>query len=201
MYLALLDNAYRSGPQHVPSIGEPRLIFGSRYLGDVVPDTDAVRNVIGVTFLRERRYEEAMAAFREALARNANSIDANRNLATALADTGHVSEALGYLRQAVRLDPRNGTLQYELGRLLLDRRQFGEASACFRAALQSMPDSSSLHNDLGVALASSGDFLDAIEQFRQAVALDPSFNEARRNLASAERASAGSSAGSARSSS
>src|SRR5262249_30577001 len=121
MYLALLDNAYRSGPQDVA--GAPRVILGSRYLGDVVPDTDAVHNVIGVTFLREQRYEEATVAFREALARNANSIDANRNMATALADTGHVSEAEGYLRQAVRLDPRNGTLQYELGRLLLDRRQ------------------------------------------------------------------------------
>jgi len=201
MYLSLLDNAYRSGSQDVSSVGEPRPILGSRYLGDVVPDTDAVRNVIGVTFLRERRYEEAMSAFRDALARNANSIDANRNMATALADTGHVPEALGYLRHAVRLDPRNGTLQYELGRLLLERREFGEASAYFRAALQSMPDSSSLHNDLGVALASSGDFHDAIEQFKQAVTLDPAFDEARHNLASAERAIAGSSAGSARSSS
>jgi predicted membrane-bound spermidine synthase/cytochrome c-type biogenesis protein CcmH/NrfG len=201
MYLALLDNAYRTGAQRASSGAESHLILGSRYLGDVVPDTDAVQNIIGVMFLRERRYSDAMTAFGEALARNADSIDANRNMAAALADTGQTSEAVGYLRHAVRLDPGNATLQYELGRLLLDRREFGEASTCFRTALQSMPGSSSLHNDLGVALASSGDLADAIEQFRQAVALDPAFDEARRNLASAERASAGSSAGSARSSS
>ena len=187
MYLRLLDNAYRAAPAGVRPTTEPRLILGSRYLGEVVPDTDAVQNVIGVTFLREQRYGEAVTAFRQALALNADSIDANRNLAAALADSGHPTDAIGYLRHAVRLDPRNGTTQYALGRLLLDRREFGEASECFRAALQSMPDSSSLHNDLGVALASTGDLQDAADQFRQAVSLDPEFAEARRNLAVAER--------------
>jgi Flp pilus assembly protein TadD len=187
MYLALLDNAYRAGAPPPAS----RVILGSRYLGAVVPDTDAVHNVIGVTFLRERQYEKAMASFREALARNADSVDANRNMAAALAESGHEVDAIDYLRRAVHADPRNGTLQYELGRALLDRRQFGEASECFRAALQSMPASSSLHNDLGVALASAGDLRQAIEQFRQAVSLDPRLDEARRNLASAERAEHG----------
>jgi spermidine synthase len=186
MYLALLDNAYRVAATNMASAAAPRVIFGSRYLGDVVPDTDAVHNVIGVTFFRERRYEEAVTAFREALARNADSLDANRNMAAVLADTGHTVDAIGYLRHAAQLDPRNGTVQYELGRLLLARREFGEASDCFRTALQSMPNSSSLHNDLGVALASSGDLRDAIEQFKEAVTLDPAFDEARRNLVSAE---------------
>jgi Flp pilus assembly protein TadD len=188
MYLALLDNAYRAGSAGVPFGAEPQLILGSRYLAAVVPDTDAVHNVIGVTLLRERRYEEAVTEFREALARNADSVDANRNIAAALAETGHPVDAIGYLRHAVQLDPHNGTTQYELGRLLLDRREFGEASERFRAALHSMPESSSLHNDLGVALASAGDLCDAIDQFRRAVSLDPAFAEAQRNLSAAERA-------------
>ena len=190
VYLSLLDNAYHDGGVHVASLAGQRTILGSHYLGAVVPDTDAVHNVIGVGFLRQGRYEEAAAAFREALSRNADSADANRNLASALAGAGRVGDAIEYLRHAVRLDPRNGSAQYELGRLLLDRHEFGEASECFRAALPLMPASSSLRNDLGVALASRGDLRDAIEQFRMAVSLDPAFAEARRNLASAERASA-----------
>jgi predicted membrane-bound spermidine synthase len=188
VYLSLLDGAYHDGGAHVASLAGHRTVLGSRYLGAVVPDTDAAHNVIGVALLRQSRYEEAAAAFREALARNPDSVDANRNLASALAGAGHDVDAIGYLRHAVRLDPRNGPAQYELGRLLLDHREFGEASKCFRAALPSMPASSSLHNDLGVALASTGDLRDAIEQFRLAVSLDPAFAEARRNLASAERA-------------
>ncbi len=199
VYLALLDAAYRGGAGASSPGG--RLLLGSRYLGVVVPDTDVVHNAIGVAFLRERRLDEAMRSFREALARNGNSVEANRNMATALSESGRPDDAVGYLRRAVDASPGSGSLQYELGRLLLDRGRFAEASERLRAALRSMPASSSLHNDLGVALASSGDLRDAIEQFRQAVALDPGFAEARRNLASAERATAGSSGGSGRSSS
>jgi Flp pilus assembly protein TadD len=51
-----------------------------------------------------------------------------------------------------------------------------------------MPDSAAAHNDLGIALASLGDLSHAAEHFRRAVALDPAFDEARRNLASASKA-------------
>ena len=114
-YLALLDDAY-----HEPSVpgtaapgsGGARRILGSAYLAAVVPDTDAVHNVIGVTLLREGRYDEAADAFRQALKRRADSVDANRNLGTALAASGHAAEAIGYLRRAVQLAPGNGGAQY-----------------------------------------------------------------------------------------
>jgi spermidine synthase len=190
-YLALLDDAYHE--PSVPGNAGPgsygtRRILGSAYLGAVVPDTDAVHNVIGVTLLREGRYDEAADAFRQALTRRVDSVDANRNLGTALAASGHAAEAVGYLRRAVQLAPGNGGAQYELGTLLLEQRRFAEAADCFRAAVNVMPDSAAAHNDLGIALASLGDLSQATEHFRRAVALDPAFDEARRNLASALKA-------------
>jgi tetratricopeptide (TPR) repeat protein len=189
-YLALLDDAY-----HAPGAGRAargaygeRRILGSAYLGAVVPDTDAVHNVIGVTLLRQGQYDAAARAFREALTRRADSVDANRNLGTALAASGHVAESIGYLRRAVQLAPGNGGAQYELGTLLLEQRRFPEAADCFRAAVDAMPDSAAAHNDLGIALASLGDLGQATEHFRRAVTLDPGFDEARRNLASALKA-------------
>ena len=113
-YLALLDDAYHAPPvprTAAPGAGGARRILGSAYLGAVVPDTDAVHNVIGVTLLREGRYDEAAVAFREALMRRADSVDANRNLGTALAASGHAAEAIGYLRRAVQLAPGNGGAQ------------------------------------------------------------------------------------------
>jgi tetratricopeptide (TPR) repeat protein len=190
-YLALLDDAYHE--PSVPGTAAPgsygaRRILGSAYLAAVVPDTDAVHNVIGVTLLREGRYDEAADAFRQALKRRADSVDANRNLGTALAASGHAAEAIGYLRRAVQLAPGNGGAQYELGTLLLEQRRFAEAADCFRAAINVMPDSAAAHNDRGIALASLGDLSQATEHFRRAVALDPAFDEARRNLASAQKA-------------
>jgi Flp pilus assembly protein TadD len=189
-YLALLDEAY-----HAPADARriqadrmgPRRILDSAYLGAVLPDTDAVHNIVGVALLREGRYAEAADAFRAALKRRPDSVDANRNLGTALAATGHPSEAIAYLRRAVQLAPDNGGAQYELGNLLLARREFTEAATCLRAAVRALPDFAVGHNRLGVVLASLGEMTQAIEQFKEAVNLDPNLGEARRNLAVALR--------------
>jgi tetratricopeptide (TPR) repeat protein len=190
-YLALLDQAYHASTEGA-ALGRsatpgPRRILGSAYLGTVVPDTDAVHNLIGVTLLREGRYVEAAAAFREALRRRADSVDANRNLGTALAESGQTDGAIEYLRRAVQLDPGHGGAQGELGGLLLGRREFAEAADHLRAAVRAMPDSAAAHNDLGVTLASEGALKEAIDEFQQALRLRPDFAEARRNLEAALR--------------
>ena len=189
-YLALLDEAYHApADARTAAAGraEARRILDSAYLGAVLPDNDAVYNIIGVTLLREARYVEAADAFRVALKRRPDSPDANRNLGTALAATGHASEAIAYLRRAVQLAPDNGGAQYELGNLLLARREFAQAANCLRAAVRAMPDFAAAHNSFGIALATLGEKTEAIEQFKQAVSLDPNFGEARRNLALASR--------------
>lgn len=185
-YLALLDEAYHApaGARTLePRHAETRRILGSEYLGAILPDSDAVYNIIGVTLLREGRYAEAAEAFTAALKRRPDSADANRNLGTALAATGHASEAIAYLRRAVQLAPDNGGAQYELGNLLLARREFTEAATCLREAVRAQPDFAAGRNSLGIALASLCETTQAIEQFKEAVNLDPHFGEARRNLA------------------
>jgi tetratricopeptide (TPR) repeat protein len=189
-YLALLDEAYHEPAGSVSGAARgtwPRRILGSAYLGAVLPDSDAVYNLIGVTLLREARYDEAADSFREALKRRADSVDANRNLGTALAATGHVPDAIEHLRRAAQLAPDNGGAQYELGNLLLRQHEFRQAADSFRVAIRTFPDFAPAHNNLGIALASLGNVNDAVAQFQQAVTLDPEFEEGRRNLESALR--------------
>jgi spermidine synthase/Flp pilus assembly protein TadD len=191
-YLELLALAYRGPASPQVAIDRtasgPRRLLGSAYLGTVVPDTDAVHNILGVALLREGRYADAADAFREALKRREDSVDANRNLAATLAESGQVDAAIGYLRRAVQLNPADGRARYELGRLLLERRHFVEAAGELREAVRAMPESAAARNDLGTALASMGQLSEAIEYFKQAVALDPAFVQGRHNLASAREA-------------
>jgi len=186
-YLALLDEAYHAPAAAGAGRAGSRRIFGSAYLGAILPDNDAVHNIIGVKLLREVRYLEAADAFRAALVRRPDSADANRNLGTALAATGHASEAIGYLRRAVQLAPDNGGAQYELGNLLLARKDFGPAAECFQATVRVLPDFAQGHNSFGIALAMLGHMSEAIEQFKLAVSLEPRFGQAQANLASALR--------------
>jgi spermidine synthase len=116
-YLVLMNEAYRQSASSVrlkPDAAKDQRILGSRYLAAILPDTDTVHNIVGVTLLEERRYDEAAAEFRQALERREDSPDANRNLGTALAATGHVEEAITYLSRAVQLAPDNQFAQKEL---------------------------------------------------------------------------------------
>ena len=188
-YLALLDQVYHasSAEASAPRVG--RRVLGSAYLGAILPDTDAVHNIVGVTLLRQGEFAAAADAFHEALERRPDSADANRNLGTALAATGHAPEAIEYLRRAVELAPHNGGAHNELGTLLLERREFAQAADALRAAVREQPDFAPAHNSFGIALASLGRMPEAIEQFEQAVKLDPQFGEARRNLLAARAVS------------
>jgi Flp pilus assembly protein TadD len=188
-YLALLDQAYRSGGAATPAAadGSRRQILGSAYLGALVPDTAAVHSLLGMVFLREGRFGEAAAAFREALKRQPDSPEANSRLGMTLVQIGRTAEAIPFLRRAVEIEPNNANAQYQLGSLLLENRAFAEAAEHFKAALRVKPDSASAHNDLGIALARMGQMDQAIDHFKRAVALDPQFAEGRRNLESAMR--------------
>ena len=79
-YLGLLDEAYHGKSAATPG----RRVLGSAYLGAILPDTDAVRNLVGVELLRAGKYDEAAEEFREALKRRPDSPYARRNLADAL---------------------------------------------------------------------------------------------------------------------
>ena len=76
---------------------------------------------------------------------------------------------------------------YQRGTDLLVGRSYPGAIDSFRAALTWNPESVEAHNNLGIALASLGRTDEAVAQFRQALAIEPAFEDARRNLALATR--------------
>ena len=118
-YLALMDEVYHASAS--AGVRTPGLkatpataIAENRYLQAVLPDTANVHNILGVMLLQNRKYVEAANEFREALKRQEDSADANRNLGTALAAMGDIQEAITYLQRAVRLAPGNEFARREL---------------------------------------------------------------------------------------
>jgi len=77
--------------------------------------------------------------------------------------------------------------QYQRGTDLLVAHHYPEAIDQFRAALTWNADSAEAHNNLGIALASVDRLDDATDQFKRELAIEPGFEDARRNLAMATR--------------
>ena len=162
-YLGLLREAYEAPVPAVEAAaragGGRRRFLGSAYLGQVLPDTAEVYNIVGTAERSRGQVTDAVAAFETALRLEPASPAARQNL---------------------------GQIRLEQGRTLLEARRFSDAAAELRQAIALLPSSAAAHNDLGVALASVHDVAAAAAQFRQAVVLNPDFVEARRNLTAAE---------------
>jgi tetratricopeptide (TPR) repeat protein len=143
-----------------------------------------VHNNLGIALAGEGQIDEAIAEFRAALQIEPGSAKAHRNLADALASAKRYDEAIEEFRRAAALDP-TGAAHYDLGSLLLELQRPGAAIVEFRAALQAAPRSVQTHNNLGIALGIQGRIDEAIAEFEQALAIDPAFEDARRNLSMA----------------
>ena len=159
LYLQLLQQAYIAPVTDAAPGVASRRIWGSAYLGAVVPESAEVHNVLGLAHMRAGRTDAAIGEFETALARDARSANARANL---------------------------GEVRYEQGAALMESRRFGDALPLLRMAVDLLPESAEAQNDLGVTLASMGRIGEALPYFERAVALKPDFTEAQRNLTVAQ---------------
>lgn len=128
---------------------------------------------LGNVLAAQNRFEEAVAAYREALALNPQNPMAHNNMGRALFRLGRHAEAAAQLREALRLRQDLVEVHYNLGVLHGAQHQLEEAAACFRETLRLRPDSVEAHSALGNTLGQMGRYDEAIACYRQALRLRP----------------------------
>ncbi|MCK5558272.1 MAG: tetratricopeptide repeat protein, partial [Candidatus Hydrogenedentes bacterium] len=89
--------------------------------------------------------------------------------------------ALERLKQAVRIEPRNGRIRAQLGRAYLARGMIDEAKVEFVRALKDY-DSAWVHMDFGSACEAQGDLDGAAQHFSDAVFRAPRYRAAHERL-------------------
>jgi tetratricopeptide (TPR) repeat protein len=117
----------------------------------VFPEKAEVRHFLGNEYARQRRFPEAIAEFRAALARDPNLALSHRSLATALETTGDARGASEHARRALELDPSLVDARLVLARalraegkreeaknLLLEGIRLAPAEARMRRMLESL---------------------------------------------------------------
>jgi predicted membrane-bound spermidine synthase len=127
-YMALLGRAYMASAADVGrarSLAERqrRLVFGSAYLGAIVPETAEVHNLLGIELAAKGRIDEGITEFRHAMRLEPDSAQTRWHLGAALAYRGAHDEALEQLRRAVQLDPNNAQARHDLDAVLAASRR------------------------------------------------------------------------------
>ena len=142
-------------------------------------------NERGNALSRERRYDEALACFDQAIALRGDFAEAHSNRGTALLELSQPEAAAHSLLQALKLQPGRPEVHSNLGNALMALRQWAMALDCYDRALALKPDYANAHFNRGNALIELGQPQAAVEAFARALALRPDFDQAHGNLGNA----------------
>lgn len=145
---------------------------------------------IPVTAAQIGYWANSNALFQHALDVTDDNYLAHHNLAVELLNVpGRNGDALAHLEAAVRIEPNSGKAYSDLGNALsqIPGRE-DEAIAAYRQAIRLLPGAAIPHNNLANTLARTpGRMAEAIAEYQTALRLDPNYEDARKNLAAAQR--------------
>jgi arylsulfatase A-like enzyme/Flp pilus assembly protein TadD len=141
----------------------------------------------GTDFFDKGRYQDAIDAFRRALAARPDTADAYKYLAYVYWQTGRPNLAIQTLENALSHGVTDQDVTIRLGTYFSDLGEARKAFDLFQALPQDDP---AVLNGLGVAEAQLGHDAEASAAFQHAVKLDPSNGMAYQNIAALQLAAA-----------
>jgi tetratricopeptide (TPR) repeat protein len=147
------------------------------------PATDAATWMArGTALARDSRYEEAIAAYREAERADPDNPEVYNNLGNAYFALFDVDKARSYYRQTLEHDPENVWGMNNMGYTYFATQEYGEAVQWFQRALSRQPDHLFARMNLGVAFHSMEAYDQAIREFRRLLEDHPDTAKAYYNL-------------------
>ena len=146
------------------------------------PENYEARMLLGETFLRMGRVDDAMKQFTSSTASTEFRPQALQGIGMALLKLNDKIGAAENLRKAVELDPGLWRAHNALGWIYDDLQEYDAAERNYRAALSVVPNSPTVHNNLGMSYLTQRRYEEAVVEFRAALATDPGLKTARSNL-------------------
>ena len=139
----------------------------------------------GVARHRAGDFDQAIAAYLEAIRRNPNYPSAHVNLATAINKKGDPARAVSLHREAVRLAPESPEAHHYLAYALRAVGDLTGAMESSRNAASLAPNDPDWHYFLGMRLSNIQDWSKAVPEYREAIRLGMVNPDAFHNLGNA----------------
>jgi Flp pilus assembly protein TadD len=173
-------------PVNTPSKGpDPRLLLEEAWMrnwlskdpNDIIPLYNLASALAG-----QGKYQDAIVAYRHALALHPGDERTLNELGAALENSGDWQQAQKVFKQDVAAHPETCNARFNLARSDLKHDQASAAEEQFRSMLAQCPDDAAVHSGLGVALESGGQVEAAEAEFHVALQIDRQDFTALQNL-------------------
>jgi tetratricopeptide (TPR) repeat protein len=132
----------------------------------------------GNVFSANQDFEEAIAAFNEAIALQFDVYEIFNNKGVALFELNRYEEALAAFDQALTIKSDQYEAFLNRGNALFELNRYEEALAAFDQALTIKPDDYKVLNHQGVVLLNLGRYEEALAALKHSISLEPSKYEA-----------------------
>lgn len=132
----------------------------------------------GNKFFAEQKFDEAAAAYGEAIGLAPENWAYHLNFGLSLKKSGKLEEALASFRKAVELNPEGYSANKETGEALAKGGAFDQAKPFYEKAATLSPDDPDAQFNLGVCLINLGEPEAALARFQRTAELKPDYADA-----------------------
>jgi len=139
------------------------------------PQSLPLRLALAHSCLWSKQNQCVLDVYKQILALNAESAEADMLAGEALDETGDTAGATEQFRAAVRSNPKEPNVHFGLGYLLWTQNHFSEAAGEFQAELDNDPHHLQARAYLGDSYVHLNDYAKALPELEKAVVGDPSF--------------------------
>ena len=142
---------------------------------------------LGVAYGNINHYDDAIAAYREALRINPEDADVWYNLGNAYGNLDRHDDAIAAFREALRINSEYADAWHNLGVAYGDLERYDDAIAAYREALRINSEFVGAWDGLGIAYYNLNRYDDAIAAYREALRINSEYADAWNNLGVAYR--------------
>ncbi|MEJ2071332.1 MAG: tetratricopeptide repeat protein [Syntrophobacterales bacterium] len=132
------------------------------------PDMLEAREALGLTYLEEKHYPEAIRVFKEVLRRDGSRVKTRHLLGIAYLATDNPQEATRVMEKAAAVNDKNVALLATLGQAYLKVKDYNKALLYLKKGQSLDPDDKKINLQLGMTLAGMKRYSEAFDTFLKA---------------------------------